>query len=203
LDRKLGMGLGLGLVAGFLVGGYVGYAVGATRGTQGAPAAPVAVAAPMGMAPDPGGAMPSPGVDPVEIQKRIFAAQQAVAADPTNVGAWVTLGNDYFDTQQAEKGIEAYGKALALDPDKPDVLTDQGVLYRQLGAFDKAAANWEKASRLDPTHVKSQFNLGILYAQNLRIPAKAIKAYERVIALAPGSPEAQEARRVIDHLKAH
>jgi tetratricopeptide (TPR) repeat protein len=114
---------------------------------------------------------------------------------------WVALGNHYFDAGSREKAIEAYGKALQLDPDNPDVLTDQGVLFRELGAFDKALVNFEKAGAIDPKHLPSILDLGVLYAQDLKDPEHAIRSWNRVIEIAPASPEAVKAKDYIGQVK--
>ena len=190
MNRNLISGLAIGVFAGFLAG----YFTGASRSNDDAPpaaAAPAAQATP---------AMP-PRPNPMELQQRIVTNQQVVAADPRNVQAWIALGNDYFDLGQAQSAVDAYAKALALDPGNPNVLTDQGVMYRQLRQFDKAVANFQRASRIDPSHLQSLFNLGITYDQDLRKPDLAIKAFTRVIELAPASPQAAQARQVIAGLK--
>jgi tetratricopeptide (TPR) repeat protein len=133
---------------------------------------------------------------------QIAALEQTVAQYPGNLKAWIDLGNSYFDSHQPAKAIEAYGKALAIDPTNPDVLTDQGVMYRELRQFDKAIANFEKASKLDPKHVQSVFNMGVVYSSDLGETEKAIRAWNRVIESAPGSPQAAQARQLIDELKA-
>jgi cytochrome c-type biogenesis protein CcmH/NrfG len=135
------------------------------------------------------------------MEQRIAATRQLIEQDPQNVKAWIALGNDYFDSQQREKAVEAYGKALQLQPDNPDVLTDQGIMYRELGASEKAIANFEKASTIDPKHLQSILNLGILYGQDLKDENKAIKTWNRVLQIAPASPQAAKAREYIEQLK--
>jgi cytochrome c-type biogenesis protein CcmH/NrfG len=125
-----------------------------------------------------------------------------VAADPKNHDAWVALGNDYFDSHQAQKSVDAYAKALALKPDDPNVLTDQGVMYRQLNQFDKAVACFQKAAKLDPSHIQSLFNLGIVYAHDLHQPDEAAKAWNKLLVLAPASEQAAQARQQLAQLKA-
>jgi cytochrome c-type biogenesis protein CcmH/NrfG len=174
VNRNTVIALVVGLVVGFLIGQL------ASRRDQ-VTSVPV-VAAPTGMpAMPPGGMgglpapMPSPGAA-MDLQARITAAEQIVAKDPRNVRAWIQLGNDYFDSRQAQKAVEAYGRALELEPNNPDVLTDQGVMYRDLGNFDKAIANFKKANELDPKHVQSLFNLGVVYLHDLQDADKAAKA---------------------------
>jgi cytochrome c-type biogenesis protein CcmH/NrfG len=187
LNRNLLSGLAIGVFAGFL-GGYF---VGAGRGNDEAP--PV-VAAPTGVP------MP-PRPDPMVVTGRIQANREVVAADPKNEKAWIALGNDYFDLQQAQNAVDAYAKALALVPNNPDVLTDQGVMYRQLGAFDKAVADFKQAGKLNPRHLQSFFNLGIVYSQDLKDSAAAAKAWSKVIEIAPESPQAAQARQYLAEKK--
>jgi len=150
-------------------------------------------APPQGM---PGG-MPQAAVPSPEVFQRIEMNQKLVAKDPKLVGIWIQLGNDYFDTRQQQKAIDAYAKALALNPNNPDVLTDQGVMYRDLGRFDEAIANFEKSAKIDPSHVQSSYNLGVVWSNDKHDNAKAAAAFNRVISIAPSSPQAAEARRAL------
>jgi cytochrome c-type biogenesis protein CcmH/NrfG len=153
--------------------------------------------------PPPPSAMPPSAVVPETgaMQQRIAAEERLVAQNPKDVQAWITLGNDYFDTNQAQRAVDAYGKALALKPDDPDVLTDQGVMYRKLQAYDKAIANFQRAHQVDPKHVQSVYNLGVVYAFDLKDQAKAIAAWNRVIEVSPQSSQAAQARQNIQELK--
>jgi len=180
---------------------------------------PVVIAAPTTPPPAmppgavPPGAMPQPAMPPgamppgamppgaVSENPHVAAAQQILARDPKNVKAWIALGNEYFDAHQPQKSIDAYAKALELDPKNPDVLTDQGVMYRDIGAFDKAIANFKRASQVDPRHVQSLYNMGVVYAFDLKDAKRAAEAWNRVIEVAPASPQAAQARRALDEMK--
>ena len=205
MNRNIMFALVGGLAAGFLAGYFV-----FGGGSRDAALPAAATAAPIMPAPSLGGALPgvAPGSMPTgpmlpsaEAQARIAQVQAALLADPKNHDAWVALGNEYFDSHQAQKAVEAYDKALALKPGDPNVLTDQGVMYRQLGQFDKALATFQKANKLQPNHVQSLFNIGIVYANDLDKPAEAAKALNRVLALAPTSDQAAQARQMLSQLK--
>jgi len=186
LNRNLLSGIAIGLFFG-LLGGYF---IGASHSNDDAPAIAAATPAPA-LAP----AMPKP--NPLAYQERITANLQIVAADPKNEKAWIALGNDYFDMEQAQSSVDAYAKALALAPNNPDVLTDQGVMYRHLGATDKAIANFQKAGKIDPRHLQSFFNLGITYSQDKKDPQSALKAWNKVIEIDPASAQAAQAKQLI------
>jgi len=146
-------------------------------------------------------AVEAPALTAREYSERIASARAAVERDPRDRRAWIELGNDYFDTQRRAEAVEAYASALELEPDDPDVLTDQGIMLRELGAFDRALANFERANRLQPTHLHSLFNIGVLCASDLHDRARAVRAWRKVIDTAPGSPQAEDARRAIDELE--
>jgi len=151
----------------------------------------------------PPSAMPPSAVAPEAgaVQQRIAAEERLAAQNPQDVQAWIALGNDYFDTNQAQRAVDAYAKALALQPNNADVLTDQGVMFRKLQAFDKAIANFQRAHQVDPRHVQSVYNLGVVYAYDLKDQAKAIAAWNRVIEVAPQSSQAAQARQNLQDLR--
>ena len=135
------------------------------------------------------------------MQARINQIEAVVLADPKNHDAWVALGNDYFDTHQAQKAVVAYDRALALQPDDPNILTDQGVMYRNLGQPEKALANFQKANKIQPKHLPSLINIGVVYANDLAKPAEAAKAWNKVVATDPTSEQATQARQMLADLK--
>jgi len=104
-------------------------------------------------------------------------------------------------THQPQPAVDAYAKALALAPKHPhaaDILTDQGVMYREMKAFDKAIANFKQAGKLDPNHLPSLLNIGVVYANDLHDQVAARKAWTRIIELAPGSPQAVQAKAYLE-----
>ena len=180
----------IALAVGLVVGIFIGYQVGSSGQ---APSFASGGSGPVQQMPPP--------VAGDNYQTRIQTMQQVVAREPRNAQAWVQLGNDYFDTRQAQKSVDAYAHALELMPDNPDVLTDQGVMYRALGQFDKAIANFEKANRASPKHVQSLFNMGVVYSSDLNQPGKAIEAWKKIVAVAPDSQQAAQAREAIAQLQ--
>ncbi len=135
---------------------------------------------------------------PADYQSRITEAEKIVAKDPKNLQAWVSLGNDYFDTSQSQKAIDAYGKALEINPNNPDVLTDQGVMFRKVGWFDKALANFEKAQQVDPKHLQSLYNIGVVYMEDMKQPDKALKVWGKYLEMDSTSPTAQQIKAAME-----
>jgi len=135
------------------------------------------------------------------VEQRIAVAKQLVAQNPKDVQAWISLGNDYFDSHQAQAAVDAYANALALDPKNPDVLTDQGVMYRELRQYDKAVANFLKANQVAPTHMQSLFNAGVVYAYDLNDPKRAEETWLKVIANDKSGRFAAQAGNAIAELR--
>ncbi len=194
MDRNIA----LALAGGFVVGAAIGYFVGVSTTPD---AASMVIAAGVPQTQPPMGT--TLGAPPSVVQQQAIAnLERTTLQDPKNREAWVSLGNAYFDSQQPQKSVEAYAKALALNGDDPDVLTDQGVMFRELHQPAKALANFEKAQKLNPQHLPSLFNIGIVYASDLNKPAEAEAAWNKVIAMAPSSQQATQARKLLAELKA-
>lgn len=143
-------------------------------------------------------AIPAGAGSPTDYTQRIAQAEKVVAQDPKNLNAWISLGNDYFDTEQAQKSINAYAKALEIEPNNPNVLTDQGVMYRKIGWYDKALANFEKASTIDPTHLQSLYNAGIVYSVDMKQPEKATPYWNRYLKIDSNSPTAIQIKSLME-----
>jgi Tfp pilus assembly protein PilF len=135
---------------------------------------------------------------PTDYAQRIAQAEKVVAQDPKNLNAWISLGNDYFDTEQSQKSINAYDKALEIEPNNPNILTDQGVMFRKIGWYDKALANFEKANKVDPNHLQSLYNAGIVYAVDLKQPDKALPYWNRYLKLDSNSPTAIQIKGLME-----
>ncbi|MDD2365200.1 MAG: tetratricopeptide repeat protein [Desulfuromonadaceae bacterium] len=142
-------------------------------------------------------AIPVGSGSPTDYTQRIAQAEKIVAQDPKNLNAWISLGNDYFDTEQSQKSINAYSKALEIDPNNPNVLTDQGVMYRKMGWYDKALENFEKANKIDPKHIQSLFNTGIVYAVDLKDHVKARPYWKKVIEIEPNGATANQIKSMM------
>ncbi len=144
---------------------------------------------------------PPPAV--VNYQQKISMLQDIVTKEPDNRNAWVQLGHNYFDSDQPMKAIDAYQNALDLDDRDADILTDQGVMFRRVGWYDKAIANFLKASEIAPSHQQSLYNLGIVYRYDVKDFTKAVAAWEKLLAVNPSAPGADQVRKEIDFLRNH
>jgi tetratricopeptide (TPR) repeat protein len=141
--------------------------------------------------------IPAGSGSPTDYATRIAEAEKIVARDPKNLNAWLSLGNDYFDTEQTQKAIHAYGKVLEIEPNNPNVLTDQGAMYRKIGWYDKALENFEKAQKLDPKHLQSLYNIGVVYSVDMKQPEKSGPIWKKYLQLDPNSPTAMQIKSMM------
>ena len=159
------------------------------------PSGPVQTAAPVQPAP-----IPQSSADR---SNEIAALEREVAANSSNVAAWISLGNNYFDTDQYEKSIQAYKKALELAPDNANVWTDMGVMYRRSGRPQEAVKAFDKAIEVDSKHETSRFNKGIVLMHDLNDIKGAIEAWEGLLQINPVavSPNGQSVDQMVVSIK--
>ena len=125
-----------------------------------------------------------------------------IKSDPKNVGAHVQLANTYFDAERYPDAIKWYEEALKLDPKNPDASTDLGVSYYYSGRTDEALKQFENSLKINPKHAKTLFNKGIVLAFGKRDLQGATEAWQQVVQLAPGTPEAQAAQQGLQGIAA-
>ena len=181
-------------IAGSLFGLIVGWVLGSQQAAGTARlAAPVAQAA---AAPAQAGSQPAP-VDPARVQAmETVAAQNATDPQPR-----VQLGNMFFDAEQYPQAISWYEQAIKLNPKDANVSTDLGVAYYYTNQVDRALAQFDQSLKIDPKHTKTLLNQGIVRAFGKQDLAGATDSWQRVLQIAPDSPEGQSAKRALDSLR--
>ncbi len=140
---------------------------------------------------------------PEETEAKILKLEQRTSEKPDDAGAWVELGNAYFDTGKHEKAILAYTKSLELNPDNADVLTDMGVMYRRTGKPVEAVKSFDKAIAIDPQAEIARFNKGIVLMHDLNDVGGAVKAWEELVEINPVAvtPSGQSVEQLIQKFK--
>jgi tetratricopeptide (TPR) repeat protein len=136
-------------------------------------------------------------LDQAEAQRLQTVAEK----NPGDAKARVDLGNLYFDAERYPEAIAWYQQALKIQPNDADVSTDLGVCYYYSNDSDRALQQFEASLKANPTHAKTLLNQGIVLAfgkQNLK---GAVAAWEKLIQMAPTSPEAETARKAMQGLK--
>jgi tetratricopeptide (TPR) repeat protein len=188
-------------VAGMAFGVILGWVIGAQQlgRTAQVPAAPpqqISQGAPA--ATPPAGGRAAPVLD----QARVDQLTAVINRDPRDTTAIVQLANVSFDAERFPDAINWYEKAIALDPKNADVSTDLGVSYYYTNRTDEALKRFDESLRIDPKHTKTLLNKGIVLAFGKEDLKAAAVEWQKVVELAPGTPEGEAARRALEGVAA-
>lgn len=174
--------------------------VGWIIGSQRVPAAVVPPAQQQAAAPAPGGQAGQQPARALDDRRANQLAAQA-AAEPQNAAVRAQLGNLYFDVDRFDEAIRWYQESLRIQPADPDVSTDLGIAFYYTNQADKALEQFRHSLSLNPSHTKTMLNQGIVQAFAKQDLDGAAKSWERVVQLAPESPEGQAAKRALEGLR--
>ncbi len=141
------------------------------------------------------------GPNPMQTAEEVRKLQDIVKSNPSNAGAWTSLGNVLMDSARFQEAVDAYQQALALDPKNVDVRVDMGTCYRNSGKPDKAVQEYRKALEINPNHINAHRNLAVVLAYDLKDKAQAAAEFEKYVQLAPNAPDAAQIRQTIEELQ--
>jgi cytochrome c-type biogenesis protein CcmH/NrfG len=179
-------GILFGLIAGWILGSQ--QSMGTSRVAAPAAAPPAATA--------PAAASQPAALDENRIQSLRTAAEQ----NPKDAATRVQIGNLYFDAERYSDSITWYEAALTINPKDPDVSTDLGVAYYYMNQSDRAIKQFEQSLAMDARHTKTLLNMGIVKAFGKQDLTGAAEAWQKVVDIAPNSPEGQAAKKALDGL---
>ena len=178
-------------IAGIFFGLLVGWIIGSQQASAppvAAPAATTAAAAP---------AQSAPALD----ESRAATLRATAERNPGDAETRVQLGNLYFDAERFEDAVKWYEEAVRIAPQDVSASTDLGISYYYTNQPDRALTQFERSLTIDPKHSKTLLNVGIVRAFGKQDLEGAAKAFQQVLDLAPGSPEARAARQALDGLR--
>lgn len=180
-------------IVGMFFGVLVGWMIGTQQARPVAPASTAASAAPAAAPPT----SSSPQAPPLDTQKA-SNLERTANGDPSNASVRIELADLYFDAERFDLAAPWYEAALKLDPKNVNASTDLGVCYYYLNQVDRALAQLDRSLAIDPKHSKTLLNQGIVRAFGKQDFKGAVEAWQKVIALSPGTPEAQQAKQGLD-----
>jgi cytochrome c-type biogenesis protein CcmH/NrfG len=188
-------------VAAAFFGLIVGWIIGSQQaGPPRFASAPAAVAQPV-QAP-PGQASMPPAQAPRALDEaQVQTLRAAAEKNPSDLKVRVDLGNMYFDAEKYSDAVSWYQEALKVSPRNPDVSTDLGVSYYYMNQPDRALQQFEESLKANPRHAKTMLNEGIVRAFGKQDLPGAVAVWEKLIQIAPTSPEAETAKKALQGLK--
>jgi len=183
-------------VAGMCFGIILGWVIGTQQARTSGPAA----AAPVAQAPAAAGntQRQAPPLDEAKVQ----SLTTILKSDPNNASATLQLANAYFDAERFRDAIQWYERTVKLEPKNVEANTDLGVSYYYESRADEALATFERSLQMDPKHTKTLLNKGIVLAFGKEDLKAAAVEWQKVVDLAPASPEGETARRALEGVAA-
>jgi Flp pilus assembly protein TadD len=131
-----------------------------------------------------------------DLPKAIAMLETITAADPSNTAQAALLANLYLQNGQLDAGKNLLEK---LPPDTikdPTIYTNVGILFLNKKAPADAVTYFTKAISMDPKSGDGYYYRGLANAQ-LKKTKEARSDFEQVLALAPDSPEAKDAKAML------
>jgi cytochrome c-type biogenesis protein CcmH/NrfG len=142
-----------------------------------------------------------PQTPPPLDESRAAALKTSADNNPRDAGPRIQLGNLYFDHDRYQEAARWYSEALDIDPRNVNVSTDLGITYYYMNQPDVALKQFDRSLAIEPGHTKTLLNIGIVRAFGKQDLEGAAKAWQRVVDLAPTSPEADRARQALAGLR--
>jgi serine/threonine-protein kinase len=126
------------------------------------------------------------------------AADRAVALAPGRPESQLALGDYYtFVRNDAAKALEVYAAGLRGASSDAELLAATAYVEQTLGRWEEALGHFTRAQALDPRSVPTAERLARALLWLRRYP-DAAAAYERALALAPGSRSVTEGRAMVE-----
>jgi arylsulfatase A-like enzyme/predicted Zn-dependent protease len=97
------------------------------------------------------------------IDEGIRKVQQALAADPEIVEAYLMLGTMFSKAKRENESLAAYQKAVTLDPDNDAAVFSLALEYKNAGRLDAAEAGFQRVLALSPRDWKSTYQLADIW----------------------------------------
>jgi tetratricopeptide (TPR) repeat protein len=135
-----------------------------------------------------------------DYDRALAAYEQVLKADPTNERARIDIGIANLEKGDLQRADEALSAAAGEPRASRDAFYYLGEVKRVRGRLGEAAAWYQKAADADPAWPKPILRLGDMAAESGDGDA-ALGYYEKVVALAPDSSEAAEAKAAIERIR--
>lgn len=110
------------------------------------------------------------------------------------------LGHFYMADGQPEMAVIYYERALRARPDDPALLNNLAAAVYRTGGIAEAERLLLEAEHRENPPPESYFNLGVLYGETGHRELQRVH-FETYLGMAPGSPWADEARRILESEK--
>ena len=137
-------------------------------------------------------------LDASEVQRLRDAAEN----DSSDGASRKALGRLYLAAGQYDDAITWFTEAVTLTPNDLDTRTQLALAYLNAGDLGKTVETYESILSLEPNHPASLLGLGRVKLYLQQDIDAGLAMWKKLIAVAPGSPEAESVRDELDALTA-
>jgi len=117
--------------------------------------------------------------------------------NPQDIEAAVTLGNMYYDHDEAAQSILYYNIALDIDPNQPGARTDMGTMYWKNGNISFAERAFRRVVDEFPGFGNAYLNLGYLLLHAKNEVKEARWFWQQLVDQYPDEPAAEQAEKLL------
>ena len=110
--------------------------------------------------------------------------RQVAALQPSDLGAWESLGEALLALGRPAEALQAYDMAIALKPTEPVLHSNRGVALRGLGRLPEALAAQDRALAMAPAYTLAWSNRGNVL-KDLGQLDEALASFDRALAISP------------------
>jgi tetratricopeptide (TPR) repeat protein len=130
---------------------------------------------------------------------QVKADRNSNTAEPDEFQIQIALARARLELKQADEAWKNLEAAKKENASSPDVYVYRGEYYIQKEKGVEAIKELDKAKSLDPRNAYAHYYSG--HAQILLgHPSKAVEEFKKFLELAPGAPEANRAKVLVDNL---
>lgn len=133
------------------------------------------------------------------IRQEINMLTERLQKNPEDYGAFVALGNIYYDAQMFDKALTFYKKAYAIHGDDANLITDMATCYREMGQPEEALKYYEEAFRKDSQHWQSLYNAVIVAFHDMKDKEKARTYFQKLQRIAPPDVDLQSLQKALEN----
>lgn len=117
-------------------------------------------------------------------QDAITQIQKALAINPRDAFAYVTLGEAYGALGNNQQAVEYFRKALEIIPNYMEAYAGLGYVYIASGQQQEAVAIFQKATEINPKYAEGYRGLGYVYSRLSQYDA-ALTQYQKALKINP------------------
>jgi tetratricopeptide (TPR) repeat protein len=98
-----------------------------------------------------------------EFKKAVGLLKKVTKEDPSNMEAWLLLGNYSMVLGKHKNAIKAYEQVIEIDPENQAALLGLGRTYSMMRRHLSAIEAYKKVIEINPKHAEAHFDLGVSY----------------------------------------